>query len=131
MVATVVPELELVGLAAERQPDQLMPKADPKDRRTPRQLADVLLRIRHRLRITRPVRQKDPVRIERQHIFGRSLRRNDRYPRAFFREHAQNVLLDSEVVRYYVKMRPLFSLWFGLQQQRIGTILFPLITRLG
>ena len=53
-------ELQLVGLAAESQADQLMAEADAEDRLVPG-ACGCLVRIGHRLGIARPVGEKDAV----------------------------------------------------------------------
>ena len=69
MVAAVMSELELVGLAAECKADELMSQADAKDRRAPHQAADIILRVVAWLRIAGTVGEKNAIRLERQHIF--------------------------------------------------------------
>ena len=71
MIRAAVPELELVGLAAERQAENLMAQADAEDRFLADQFADLLRLELERLGIARPVREKHAVRLERQHVFGR------------------------------------------------------------
>ena len=69
MISAVVAELQLVGLAAQRQAYKLMPQADAEDRHAPHQAADVVLGIIAGLRISWPVGQENSIGLERQHIF--------------------------------------------------------------
>src|SRR6202521_5951748 len=61
MIAAAVAELQLVGLSAEGQAEELMAEADPEDRNLPDEMADVLLRVRDRLRIARTVGEQHAV----------------------------------------------------------------------
>ncbi len=57
MIPAVMPELQLVGLAAQRQPEDLVPQANPKDRLLALELLHVLDRI-CRAAPDRPARSK-------------------------------------------------------------------------
>src|ERR1700680_2581790 len=103
MIPAVMSKLQLESLAAERNPDKLMPQADAENRLPSHKSADRIHRVRAGLRIAWPVRQKNSIRLQRQHILRRSLRRDHRHLAAFAAQLAQNVLLDAEVVRYHVK----------------------------
>ena len=70
LIAAVVAELELVGLAAERQTQDLMAEADTEDRLLADQSLHVLFGVGHGVGIARPVGEKNAVGIERQHIFS-------------------------------------------------------------
>ena len=97
MVGAVMPELHLLGGAAERQRQHLMTQADAEQRLAARQ---ELLDLRHReppgrRRIARAVRQEDAVRLERQDLLGRGGRRHHRHPQVEAGERAEDVALDS------------------------------------
>src|SRR5216683_8297032 len=63
VIPAVMPKLQLVGLASQRQPEDLVSKADPEHRSLALQLLHVLNRVVERLRITRPIREEDAVRL--------------------------------------------------------------------
>src|ERR1700688_4658702 len=92
MVAAVVPKLQLEGLAPEGNSRQLMPQADAENRLPSHKPADRIDRIRARLRVAWTVREKNSVRLQGQHIFRRSLRRDHRHLAALAPQLAQNVL---------------------------------------
>ena len=78
----MVSELELVSLAAEGEPHDLMAEADTEDRFLADQLLHVLLRVWHCVGIARTVGEEDAVRIHRQHVVRRRRSRNDSDPAA-------------------------------------------------
>ena len=82
MIRAAVAELELVGLAAQRQAEDLMAQADAEDGLLADQLANLLRLVLERLGIAGAVREEDAVGIQRQHVFGRSERGNHRNARA-------------------------------------------------
>ena len=61
LVAAVVAELELVGAAAEREPEDLVPEADAEDRHLAEQRARRSRRVRHGGGIAGAVGQEDAV----------------------------------------------------------------------
>ena len=63
-------ELQLVGLAAEREAENLVAQADAEDGLLADQLADVADLGCERLRIAGTVREKHAVGLQRQHVFG-------------------------------------------------------------
>ena len=69
LIAAVVAELELVSLAAEREPHDLMAEANPEDRFLADELAYVFFGIRHGVGIAGTVGEKNAVGIQRQNIF--------------------------------------------------------------
>ena len=105
VVGAVVAELELVGLAAERQADNLVPEADAEDRHAPGEFAHRFNRIRTRLGVARAVREKDAVGLEREHVLGRRERRHDRDPAADVHQPPQDVLLDTEIISGHMEAR--------------------------
>ena len=95
-------ELQLEGFAAERESHDLMPETDSEDRFLSEQAPNIPDRIVHGFRIARTIGQKNSVGIQIQHVLGRSRRRHDRDARAAVHEIAEDVGLDSEVVRHDV-----------------------------
>ena len=98
MVAAVVSELELVGLAAEGEADELMAEADAEDGDFAHHAANVVLRVGHRLGIAGAVGEKHAVRLHRQHIFGAGGRGNHGDAARLAHQATQDVLLDAVVV---------------------------------
>ncbi len=70
MIAPVVSELQLVGLRAQRQPQDLVTEADPEDRNLAEQPADGGHRSRERLGVARTVREEDTGRIHAEYLLG-------------------------------------------------------------
>src|ERR1700756_719551 len=88
MIAAMVAELQLVTPAPKRETDQLVAETDTEDRLLAYQPPDVVLRVVQRLRVSWPIGKEDAIRLERQHIFGRDLRRHHCDPGAFARKHS-------------------------------------------
>src|SRR5216117_883586 len=106
VVGAVMPELHLDGLCAAGEPHELVAEADPESRNPGvDDLADRAYGIVARLRITRTVRQKHPVGLERESLRCRRLRGKNRDPTAAIDEHAQYVAFYAVVVRDDVKAR--------------------------
>ena len=105
MIRAAMSELQLVGFAAQRQAQNLMAQADAEDRHLPISLRTCAAWYVERLRIARAVRQKHAVRLQRQHIFGRSSGRHHRHAAAHLHQPPQDVALDSEIVGDHVKAR--------------------------
>jgi hypothetical protein len=89
VVAAVVAEFELVGLAAEGQTRELVTEADSENRNAAQKFANGAHRIIHRLGIAGAVGEKDSVGLQLQHIFGSGLCRNHRHAAALAGEHSQ------------------------------------------
>src|SRR6185437_7691549 len=79
MISAVVAEFQLESLSAERNSCELMSKTNSEDRLATHQAANVVHGVRARFGIAGPIREKHTVRLERENIFGGSLRGNDRY----------------------------------------------------
>ncbi len=73
MVGAVVAELELVGLAAKRQAEDLVAEADAEERRLAGEVADVLLRVVEGLGIAGAVRKEDAVGVHGEDFCRRCL----------------------------------------------------------
>src|SRR5436190_19941236 len=84
-----------------------MPQADAKDRLPTHEPANGIHCVRTRLRISGTIRQEHSIRLQRKHIFRRSLGWDDSDFASFAAQFSQNVLLDAEVVRHYMKSRGL------------------------
>src|SRR6266851_6723978 len=104
MVPAMVPKLQLVHLASERQPEDLMPQAYPEDRFLPLQLLYSLNRILQRLRVTRSVRKEHPIRVHRQNVLSWRSSRHHRHAAILPRQHAQNILFYPEVIRDHMHL---------------------------
>ena len=105
MVAAAVAELELVGLAAEGQAEELVAEADAEDRDLADEMADVVLRVRHRLRIAGAVREQHAVVAAVEDLLGMRGRRIDRDLAALPHELPQDVALHAEVVHGHAQPR--------------------------
>ena len=70
LIEAAVSELELVGVAAERAGQQLMPETDPEDGPLAQQVTDGLDRVAYRRRVAGPAGQEDTVRIEIEDLLG-------------------------------------------------------------
>ncbi len=105
MIAAVMSELQLVSLAAQRQPDQLMPQTDSEDRNLAHQIANTFLRVSDRLGIAGPVGEKHAVRLQREHIFRAGSGRHNCHPAAFAHQTAKNVVLDPIVIGDHMMFR--------------------------
>src|SRR5579859_6598377 len=100
-------KLELVSLAAKRQAGELMSETDAEDGRTSHESADIIGRVRARLRIARAIGKKDPIGLQREHVFRLGFSRNHGNAAALGGQLAQNVVLDAEVVRHNMEARGL------------------------
>src|SRR5271170_3432406 len=99
MIRAMMPEVELVGLTAERQPQQLMPEADAEHRLFAQNARDRSVSVRQRRRIARTVRQKNSVGIVREYLIRSRGRRNHVDAKTGRDQPPQNVQLDSVVER--------------------------------
>src|SRR5208282_2342999 len=99
MIGAMMAEIELVSLAAQRQPDQLMTKADAEHRLLAQHARDGSVSIWQRRRITGSVRQENSVGVVRQYLLSARRRRDHLNPKAGRHQPAQNVELDSVVER--------------------------------
>ena len=118
------------------RPINWWPKTDAKHWPSPNQFADVFLGVGHRLRIARPVGQEDAVGVQGQHILCRSFRRHHGDPAGFARQHAQNVVLDAEVVSHYMQIgfrqpEALVSLLQGIAVEISPVVAVPLVKSFG
>src|SRR5271155_4824630 len=93
-----MPELQLISLASKREPENLMPQADAKNRFFSDEFSNLLRLVFERLRIARPIRKKHAIGLEVEHIFRRHPRRYHRYTRPHLHQPPQNVALDSIIV---------------------------------
>ena len=106
VVGAVVAELHLVGARAGGERHDLVAEADAEGRHAALdELARRRDRVVARLRIARAVGEEDAVGPQRQHVGRRRLGRHDRDAAAARGEHAQDVVLDAEVVGDDVEAR--------------------------
>ena len=99
MVRASMPELQLVGLAADGESHDLVPETDAEHRHVGvHQLTHVADRVRQCGRVAGTVAQEDPVRLDRQQIRRRRGRRKDMHVAAVDVQPPQDVVLDAEVV---------------------------------
>ena len=76
MISAVMSKLELKSFPAEGDAGELMSETDAKDGLASHEAANRVDRIRTRLGIPRPIRQKHSIRFQREDIFRQSLRWN-------------------------------------------------------
>ena len=94
-----MPELQLEGLAPERQAQNLMAEADAEDRLVGlRQLARVFDGVADRGRVAGAVAEENAVHAARDDLFGRGRRRHHVHVAAVAGQAPQDVPLDPEVV---------------------------------
>ena len=99
LIAAAMAELHLIGLCPKGEREQLVPEADAKDRLLSRHLLNLRDNLRHILRVSRPVGQKNAVGIQRKHLLGTRVRRQHRDLRTKAIDILQNAALDAEVQR--------------------------------
>src|SRR6187402_1696409 len=104
MIRPVMTKLQLVSVATKGQTKELMSKADAEHRRLACEITNVLLRIVEWLRIAGAVREEDPVGIHGEHIRCGGLRRYHGDGAVLARQHAKNILLDTEVIRDHMHL---------------------------
>src|SRR5213593_534457 len=97
MIGAMVAELELVGVAAEGQAENLVAEADAEERRLADEPAHRLHEIGHRFGIAGAVREEDPVRLPLEHGGGGSARGHHFHLAAERGELAQDIPLDPGV----------------------------------
>src|SRR5713226_4392783 len=103
VVGAVMAELQLERAPAQSQPADLMAQADSEDRDPPQELADVRDGVGHRLRVTGPVREKHAIGREREHVFGRGLRRDDGDLAVVVHQQPEDILLDAEIIGHHTE----------------------------
>ena len=90
-------ELQLEGLRAQRQAEQLMAQADAEDRLLADQVADGVDGVVQGGRVAGAVGQEDAVGVVRQHLLGRRRAGHDRHLAADLHQAAQDVPLHAEI----------------------------------
>ena len=70
LIAAAMTELEFVRFPTERQPQNLMAEADSEDRHAPEKLTHGVNGVGYRGRIAWPVREKNAIGFEREHLSG-------------------------------------------------------------
>jgi len=102
LIAAVVPELQLLRRAAQREAEDLVPEADAEDRVVVGQRAHLLANALDRGRVARAVREEHRVGLQRTHVGGRRARRHHGHLEALVHETAQDVSLHAEVVGHHL-----------------------------
>src|SRR5271155_3949641 len=74
MIPAVVAEFQLEGFTSERDAGNLVSQTNPENRLPSHQASNVVDGVRTGLGIARPVRQKNAVGLQRQHVLRRRLR---------------------------------------------------------
>src|ERR1019366_8073501 len=103
VIAPVVSELQLVGLAAEGEAGKLVAEADAEDRNAAKELANGADCILDRLWVAWTVGKKDAVGLQFQHVLGSGLRREYCNAAALSGEHAKDVVLDAEIIGHHMQ----------------------------
>ncbi len=98
VVAAVVAEAQLVGVAAEREPEDLVPETDPEHRRSTYQSTYRIDGSGHCGGITRTVGQEDTIRLTSEDVLRGRRRRNDFDATTHAEKMLQDGALDAEVV---------------------------------
>ena len=97
----------------------LVPETDSEDRIT----ADKFFEIRNDcgewFRVARSIREPNPVRLKRNHVFCRGVSRNDRDSTIKRRKVSQAVVLQTEVISHHVKASLSVSARFRLCRSRM------------
>src|SRR5438270_13450015 len=103
MISAMMSKFQLVSFSAQSDSRQLMSQADTEDGLASHQASDVVDSVSAGFGIAWSVGEKYAVRFQCEHIFGWSLRRNNRYFAALAAQFAQDVLLDPVIVGYDVE----------------------------
>src|ERR1043166_1860601 len=82
VIRAAMPEFELVRLATQRQPQDLVAEADAENRYPADQLSHLSSLILERFRIAGTIREKNTLRLKRKHVFGGRRRRHHGQPAA-------------------------------------------------
>src|SRR5437016_14505761 len=91
-------KLQFECRSAEREAEDLMAETNSEDWFLAHQIAERLVCVGERGRISWPVGQKDSVRILGQGLPGRGRRGDNRHPKPFLAEQPQNILFDPVIV---------------------------------
>ena len=90
VVAAAVPELQLVRFPPNASPSSWWPRQMPKIGLAD-ELAEFVLRVRHRFRIARAIGEEDAVGLRAEDLFARASWREDGHVAAGLRELAEDV----------------------------------------
>src|SRR6266516_6517295 len=95
LIAAAMPEFKFEGPPAKSKTEHLMTKTNSEDRFEAHQIADRLVRIRQRFRISGAVGKKNAIRVECEHFFGRGCGRDNADAESALPERSQNVAFHS------------------------------------
>ena len=98
VIPAMVSEFQLVSFATESETAQLVAETDAEDRNAADHVADSFCGIVDGFRIAGAVGEKDAVGIQCHYIGGGCLRGHHCHIAGFACQHAQDVLLDAEIV---------------------------------
>src|ERR1700678_114911 len=90
MIPAMVSKLQLEGFPAQRDAGELMSQTNAKDWHSSHEPPNAVHCISTRFWISRTIRQKYAIGLQRHHIFRQSLRRNHRHSAALPSQLAQN-----------------------------------------
>src|SRR5208282_6446739 len=82
MIGAMMAEVELVSLAPQRQPDQLMAEADAEHRLFAQHARDGSVSVRQRRWVAGSVREENSVRVVREYLLCARRRRDDLHAKA-------------------------------------------------
>ena len=98
MVPSMMSAFEFVGFTVQRQSQNLMPEADPENRKNPKQAADFFNSAFHCGRITGAVGKKNTIRIHLSNDFSGRVPGDDGDVDSQCCHQPQNVTFDAEIV---------------------------------
>src|SRR5688572_26826924 len=99
MIPSSMPEGKLRRRSAERETEKLVSETDPEYRSTTSgQLANCIRRVIDRVRVSRPVREKDSVGLLLERGRSRCVGGHNCHPAVMVCEQAQDIALDTEIV---------------------------------
>src|ERR1700752_4964809 len=92
-------ELQLKRRSAEREAENLMTQANSEDGPLAHQIMHGFVSIGERCRIARTIGEKNPIWIKSEHFVCGCCRRHNGHLKTLLAQQAQNVFLDSIVIR--------------------------------
>src|SRR5437016_12548721 len=92
-------ELQFKRRSAEREAENLMAETDPEDRPFAHQIMHGFMGISERRRVTRTIREKNPIWIQRERFVGSCRCRDNSNVKTFLAQKPEDVFFDASVVR--------------------------------